>query len=446
MSVAKFSFEDHVKINLHNHKLTQYAFMTVLKTISANFRYIVSLDVSDNPELRDYCVLKLEPFIKSARQLVELNVSNTGISNISISILLKTLPKQCALSNLDVSANCLGSTFFDDLSSLLNHGRLSQLKTLNLTNTGMGDCSAIKIITSILKSSGLEELYLSMNRLKYKTGAAIIFMLSTNVTARLRLIELKGTEINWSMVRTIADILKRRCINIYGKNREEGVYKEISVKEKTRNHKKNTAYKKKCDFHTYQASANTSTIKYTNITTNSNKHTTRNVRQNNKGIESQTSPLKDIEVSKFKSVRNKINSCQSYSPMIPGNYERIKERIRSKKKLASNCHPFYSRRDTVVNNITVQNSKDNSIDSLKETAQFNKLTKSFIQHFGSNRKENLGDYKVNVISNTEKLKAMVAGQIQSLVDFYKQIGNLRQYNQRNTTKTQKVLRKLQTNV
>jgi len=209
MNVSAYLTSEYVHANFQNQKMTTTVFPSILKSILPKSRFIISLDLSLNPGLQDRCILQLEPFIKSAKCLTLLNLEKTGISHISGVTILKAFPKKNQTQSLNFSSNKLGTIFFDELCTTLKSNNFAQLKCLNLSNTGLNDHSAVKLFTSIFHNSNIERIYVSMNNLRYKTGAGVISLLSANTTAKIRFIDLAYTSVSKSLISTINEILQR---------------------------------------------------------------------------------------------------------------------------------------------------------------------------------------------------------------------------------------------
>ncbi len=177
---------------------------------SASSSQIVSLDLSLNPSLGDRCILQLESLVKaSACSLLHLNLERTGITGLSGARILRWLPRTCGLRSLNLGSNVLGSAFFNKfVDAMTVEGKLRSLRQLGLSNVGMDDCAAVKLFSALIQNSHVERVSVSMNNLRYRTGATLVtFLGAMQGRHTLLYIDLSYTAVSESLVSSVDKLL-----------------------------------------------------------------------------------------------------------------------------------------------------------------------------------------------------------------------------------------------
>ncbi len=344
-----------------------------------SFRHIVTLDLSLNPALQDSCILLLEGFIKSADRLTFLNLEKTGITHVAGTHILKWLGRKSPLGNLNLSSNKLGSIFFDQMAeAIVRDGKFRALKHLNVSNTGLADSSAIKLFSALLKNTGVERVYASMNSLRYRTGASIIAFISTNQSCGLKYVDLSYTSISKSIVETISQMLaaKSHCISSVCPRSPEQIVDVSSILPTPAAAHCNTELAMQQNL--FSGSTNNSRVELESCidtlgrksVRSQSRHSRCFVRQHDGEKENEPGSLAaSFHPAAISRGCNQVSAKKrSYSPLLISNrsYDNVRGKIQHNQSIAQDVHPFYTRR---VGTRTEKGSAEKELPPEKENAK-----------------------------------------------------------------------------
>lgn len=524
-----FSLLDSLYVHCQNKRLNKYAFAGILKSLFDKARKVVSLNISFNPSLQDQCIHNLGGFLKSANNLCLLNLEKTGITHISGVHILKSLPAHNCITNLNFAANKLGNLFFDNLIECFTNKKFRSLKSLNLSNTGLGDIKAAQLFTAMFQFSGVERLNVSMNNLRYKSGSCLLTLINTSPNT-LSYVDLTYTSISAFLVSQIEEAVQNshqhnailediNMINIpnnisYIENScEDFIAQDVGENKSSLATKRPSPYNIKQEggrtvrsqtpnaFH-IQRHANIEGDVNTSSITTTDRRQVQPVQEPKKDSyrtkqQHEENPLKCTATFENQGIPEE-NFVEQDKEKVLGtnwNYENIKKRIQSKKSIAQQVHPFYSKKtqeksfvqsiskDTCENEnlenttadyekATIEFLHSPAQDSQERMNQINKLVRASSKILKNKNDDERGSGKIedsakkiktleendisentalfilpeNSIGNktkkgtdTETLKFMLADQIQRLLKFYKEL-NLkdRTGSQQNSTLAEKL--------
>jgi len=215
-------------LELENNGLGPEGAETVFNSLIQNEKIkLISLKVNRN-RLEEKGALSLAKLIKKMKSFEHLEMFQNGISSEGMKEIFLALKENKNIKIIKINDNFIK----DSIKYLIEIiPELTQLKVMDVSDSLIGNKFGVELFKAISQMENIEEVYCNYNEIEDKSEQKKIFEFIKN-SKNIKIVELKGNEINKDLFKTYEKNLKENLDNFECYSENEDEYEEDEEKEK----------------------------------------------------------------------------------------------------------------------------------------------------------------------------------------------------------------------